>query len=167
MAHAFTESVGYSSLREENAPVECCGAWYVGGWGAAFAHESLPDGEGGSHVDMGSLPQTAQAASEAGYQVPPPQECVPGMGRHAARIGENGQIQQPVLLYSVDGELVGIEFMTRLYFPNIPWDRELSKRLLWSNARIGLDDPSTWPVPASAWDGPMGPHPGMPEFSWH
>lgn len=72
-----------------------------------------------------SLPMTLDEAEGQGYVTlgPPgvPPECVPNMGIHTAKI-VGGQPQDPILLFSDKGELIGVELesLTEQAFP--PWE---------------------------------------------
>jgi hypothetical protein len=126
----------------------------------AMAHEQPPPGGTEIHIDVNKLPQTIiDAVANLGptdtlYIGP----LVPGMGHHVVVI-KNGTFTQPYLLYDNFGKLIGIEFQTRLY----PSDPEVLK----NKFGIDLNDPSTWPVQVPPWEGPMGPHPGMPPNTIH
>jgi hypothetical protein len=67
-----------------------------------------------------SLEMTLEDAEEEGYVSLG--GCVPGMGIHAAIMGEQGP-EQPILLFSADGDLIGIEFESLTEQPTPPWER--------------------------------------------
>ena len=66
-----------------------------------------------------SLEMTLEDAEEEGYISLG--ECVPGMGIHAAIMGEEGP-EQPILMYNADGDLIGIEFESLTEQPTPPWE---------------------------------------------
>ena len=108
------------------------------------AHTSPPPGGTGNHVDLDTLPLTVAAAETADWDVA--DRCLPGMGRHASKDGE-----EITLMYNADGNLIGFEFVTRAYsYPN----KASKEGYLKARYGIDLDEPSTWPVPVGPWGGP-------------
>ena len=69
--------------------------------------------------DFASIPMTLDEAKEQGYV--PLSECVPVMGIHAAKI-VGGIPQDPILLFSDKGELIGAELESMTEQPYPPWE---------------------------------------------
>ncbi len=69
--------------------------------------------------DFASIPMTLDEAKEQGYV--PLSPCVPVMGIHAAKI-VGGIPQDPILLFSDKGELIGAELESMTEQPYPPWE---------------------------------------------
>lgn len=126
---------------------------------ATEAHTSPPPGGTQNHVDLFNLPKTlAEAMPRPGVDSISMSPYIPGMGYHVVSFKE-GVPQDPVMMYSMAGDRVGIEFFTKFY-PDDP-------QVLKNDFGIDKDDPTTFPVPVPPWNGPMGPHPGQPANTIH
>ena len=123
------------------------------------AHTSPPPGGTENHVDFFNLPKTlAEAMPRPGVDSIRMSPYIPGMGYHVVSFND-GAPRDPVMMCSMAGNLVGVEFFTKFY-PDDP-------QVLKNDFGIDKDDPTTWPVPVPPWNGPMGPHPGQPPNTLH
>ncbi|MGM0574781.1 MAG: hypothetical protein ACQEXJ_03500 [Myxococcota bacterium] len=107
-------------------------------WAAALAASALAmgcddNGDGGETTDesLGSqvlvtqgefdtVPLTQEAAEAAGWTST--EECVPGMGVHALNMNEQGEPGPLVLLYDLEGRLLGVELESLAEQPAPPWE---------------------------------------------
>jgi hypothetical protein len=62
---------------------------------------------------------TETAEEEEGYVMLG--ECIPGMGIHAATMGEQGP-EQPILMFNISGDLIGLEFESLTEQATPPWE---------------------------------------------
>ena len=123
------------------------------------AHTAPAPGGTEHHVDLFNLPQTLpEAMPRPGVDSISMSAYIPGMGYHVITF-KDGAPRDPVMMYSMDGNLVGVEFFTKFY-PDDP-------QVLKNTFGIDKDDPATFPVPVPPWNGPMAPHPGQPPNTLH
>lgn len=68
------------------------------------------------------LPLTEKEALSQGWVDVDPGECVPRMGRHFIRMGDNGQPGPLILLFNPSGALIGVELESMTEQPSPPWE---------------------------------------------